>query len=176
MKWLHRGKRHAARVDGEPGHRGLAGHPPPYDPPARALHPRHRSEGGAAPARGRAEYAGPETLHRGREGHACPTVFALGGAAPSNTVRTQTCARGWRALPPTPCFRSTRLAGSTGLEPATSGLTVQCANQAAPRAPMRTRICTTARQACPRLLSSPHPPSAPRGPAAAHSSDAVQAR
>src|SRR6185369_9509123 len=51
-----------------------------------------------------------------------------------NTVRTQTCARGWRALPPTPCFRSTRLAGSTGLEPATSGLTVQCANQAAPRA------------------------------------------
>jgi hypothetical protein len=27
-----------------------------------------------------------------------------------------------------------RMAGSTGLEPATSGLTVQCANQAAPRA------------------------------------------
>ena len=26
------------------------------------------------------------------------------------------------------------MAGSTGLEPATSGLTVQCANQAAPRA------------------------------------------
>src|SRR2546425_1726539 len=33
-----------------------------------------------------------------------------------------------------PSDRSIRMAGSTGLEPATSGLTVQCANQAAPRA------------------------------------------
>src|SRR4029450_2447557 len=31
------------------------------------------------------------------------------------------------------------MAGSTGLEPATSGLTVQCANQAAPRARARLR-------------------------------------
>jgi hypothetical protein len=30
------------------------------------------------------------------------------------------------------------MAGSTGLEPATSGLTVQCANQAAPRARLGT--------------------------------------
>src|SRR3989442_7910349 len=33
-----------------------------------------------------------------------------------------------------PSDRFIRMAGSTGLEPATSGLTVQCANQAAPRA------------------------------------------
>src|SRR5688500_12610524 len=32
------------------------------------------------------------------------------------------------------------MAGSTGLEPATSGLTVQCANQAAPRARASHRI------------------------------------
>ena len=30
------------------------------------------------------------------------------------------------------------MAGSTGIEPATSGLTVQCANQAAPRARLET--------------------------------------
>ena len=32
------------------------------------------------------------------------------------------------------CNHAEEMAGSTGLEPATSGLTVQCANQAAPRA------------------------------------------
>src|SRR5262249_46468531 len=32
------------------------------------------------------------------------------------------------------------MAGSTGLEPATSGLTVQCANQAAPRARFRNQL------------------------------------
>src|SRR5262245_49910508 len=32
------------------------------------------------------------------------------------------------------------MAGSTGLEPATSGLTVQCANQAAPRARIETSV------------------------------------
>src|SRR5437762_1449962 len=41
-----------------------------------------------------------------------------------------------------------KMAGSTGFEPATSGLTVQCANQAAPRARARNqrlgrRECTT---------------------------------
>src|SRR5438067_8959021 len=41
------------------------------------------------------------------------------------------------------------MAGSTGIKPATSGLTVQCANQAAPRAPIRTHICTMRRAACP---------------------------
>src|SRR5436309_14071963 len=36
------------------------------------------------------------------------------------------------------------MAGSTGFEPATSGLTVQCANQAAPRARMYfSRACRT---------------------------------
>src|SRR5262245_12392556 len=50
------------------------------------------------------------------------------------------------------------MAGSTGLEPATSGLTVQCANQAAPRAPMRTHLCTTPR----RRLSTREPRRAPR--------------
>src|SRR6202011_6104296 len=55
-------------------------------------------------------------------------------AGPSYTVRAQGRARGWRTPPPTPCIRLACLAGSTGIEPATSGLTVQCANQAAPRA------------------------------------------
>src|SRR5712691_2148127 len=35
------------------------------------------------------------------------------------------------------------MAGSTGFEPATSGLTVQCANQAAPRARAKTDVYTT---------------------------------
>ena len=35
---------------------------------------------------------------------------------------------------------SKKMAGSTGLEPATSGLTVQCANQAAPRARFRNQL------------------------------------
>jgi hypothetical protein len=34
----------------------------------------------------------------------------------------------------------TEMAGSTGFEPATSGLTVQCANQAAPRARARNQL------------------------------------
>jgi hypothetical protein len=44
-------------------------------------------------------------------------------AGPSYTVRAQGRARGWRTLPPTPCIRLACLAGSTGIEPATSGLT-----------------------------------------------------
>src|SRR6266567_9082024 len=35
------------------------------------------------------------------------------------------------------------MAGSTGIEPATSGLTVQCANQAAPRARLKTSLLYT---------------------------------
>src|SRR3990172_7282257 len=40
------------------------------------------------------------------------------------------------------------MAGSTGFEPATSGLTVQCANQAAPRARAGTDIYTTQSAPC----------------------------
>src|SRR2546425_6599009 len=52
------------------------------------------------------------------------------------------------------------MAGSTGLEPATSGLTVQCANQAAPRARTRNqrvsvRECTTTHGWCPGVCPWP---------------------
>src|SRR5437899_504884 len=52
------------------------------------------------------------------------------------------------------------MAGSTGLEPATSGLTVQCANQAAPRARIRNqrlrpREFTTIASLCPELCPCP---------------------
>jgi hypothetical protein len=43
------------------------------------------------------------------------------------------------------------MAGSTGLEPATSGLTVQCANQAAPRA----RVHSRRRQLAPGPITLP---------------------
>src|SRR5438552_14211836 len=42
-----------------------------------------------------------------------------------------------------PLHRAVFMAGSTGIEPATSGLTVQCANQAAPRARVGTRVFFT---------------------------------
>src|SRR5713101_455297 len=47
------------------------------------------------------------------------------------------------------------LAGSTGIEPATSGLTVQCANQAAPRARLETSAgyTTPSRNATIRITS-----------------------
>src|SRR5215470_18570065 len=55
------------------------------------------------------------------------------------------------------------MAGSTGLEPATSGLTVQCANQAAPRARFRNQRlrpgeCITTAPLCPELCPCPGGP------------------
>src|SRR5215510_1996341 len=54
--------------------------------------------------------------------------------------------KGRHVAAPCNCF----MAGSTGLEPATSGLTVQCANQAAPRA----RIGTPRGYTTPRVSAS----------------------
>src|SRR2546426_700186 len=68
------------------------------------------------------------------------------------------------------------MAGSTGFEPATSGLTVQCANQAAPRARIyfsrawRTSVDHTmgqrARQLPSHIRRSPPPPPPPAPPPA----------
>lgn len=119
---------------------------------------------------------GPGTRHSHRRRRALRAL----GASPPAATRTCGSPRGnsWRARGVTlhqaerrRCNVVTRLAGSTGFEPATSGLTVQCANQAAPRArDATTRGYTTpswkarARYPgsvvdCPQTVgSSPHPP------------------
>jgi hypothetical protein len=68
------------------------------------------------------------------------------------------------------------MAGSTGLEPATSGLTVQCANQAAPRARAKTPLgYTTPFQGATSQMGSVVPKSCPRAASSCTLSQAAPA-